>query len=588
MKLNKQFKSDRYFFWTVMCIFLQGRANPINQKIFYPLAEKMMAKAVDEGKIQDFEVLQLYLMILLEQKKVKDAIDIMNGPLGKTCKVEAERHRILVDLAKSAERWDDVASVSRMMLESHPDDWSSYLNYIEGVLKSEGKENADSFLQAMDVLKAHQERALKDKTPIRGPFLAEMELLNRNGSDSKLSPVVKDYLQRFGSASWCFDDLRPYLHAISLIEAEESLSEGSLTTEAISVDQVRRSINLRKIRRFLGASGKEQKQEEVRGLLKLYISAIPLGQKLDERELQPGDDFLVLAAHILVDLYAANRDNEIPLYEAAAILEYGLLRSKFNFQIKLILIRVYYELGAYQKALALASTLDIKHIQNDTLSFLFTDDLELLACFDKAVASFMKTLTIYTSNDRETPEMIVQAFKFATFSKIPEFLNFHERLGRSLQRAVSKRQLLRVELLRRSVSDGCEYLRDVDLQTDLKNDETEKDFRDNRDRTVIIHWNASKEDLPSILHGEAFPRPRDPWLQVQAIIPQLLNALKQNQDSEDLRKRLESVSFAKDSEGTDCKLQAECLAHVAAAVKGSRGAIDAASIGDFETLPQSI
>ena len=56
-------------------------------------------------------------MILLEQRKVTEAINVVNGPLGNTCKVESERQRILLDLAKTAGRWDDVVSTAEDMLE---------------------------------------------------------------------------------------------------------------------------------------------------------------------------------------------------------------------------------------------------------------------------------------------------------------------------------------------------------------------------------------------------------------------------------------------------------------------------------------
>ena len=45
--------------------------------------------------------------------------------------------------------------------------------------------------------------------------------------------------------------------------------------------------------------------------------------------------------------------------------------------------------------------------------------------------------------------MIVRAFQYSTFSKIPEFIKFRDRLRNSLQRAISLRQILRVEVLRK-------------------------------------------------------------------------------------------------------------------------------------------
>ncbi|KAJ3054397.1 N-alpha-acetyltransferase 25, NatB auxiliary subunit [Rhizophlyctis rosea] len=574
MKLNKQFKDDKYYFWTIMCIFLQAQATPSNQKILYPLAERMVTKAIDDGKLKSFETLQLYMMILHEQQKVTEAINVINGPLGKTCKVESERQRILIDLAKTAGRWEDVVLTTRKMLETNPDDWNAYVHYMEGTEALKGKD-AESLSEAFELFRSYQTAALKEKKPIRGPFLAELELLNRTDGSKELVPLVTKYLERFGGTAWCFDDLRPYLHAVSSdqLDALQKAVLPESADEKITVDKVRRRINLKKVRRFRAVLNDEEKVAEVKDLLRLYVSSIHLGEGLDARELQPGDDYLVLAAHYLVDLYASARETEIKLYEAAAILEYGLKRSKFNFQMKLVLIRIYYELGASQRGLDLANTLDVKQIQHDTLSFLFTDDLELFACFDKAAMALLKTSTIYSSNDKETPEMIVQAFKFSTFSKIPEFLKFHDRLGQSLQRAMTNRQTVRVELLRRSVAGACESLKGADILADIKTDSSVADFRDNRDRTVLTNWNGSKEDLPSILQGEAFPRPRNQWLRVFALIPHIFDALLRGENAEELRKELAEVAAGKDGADGDCA-NAECVGHVADAVVNCRGSSD--------------
>lgn len=43
--------------------------------------------------------------------------------------------------------------------------------------------------------------------------------------------------------------------------------------------------------------------------------------------------------------------------------------------------------------------------------------------------------------------MIIQAFKFGTFSKIPEFVDFKHQLLFSIQKAITIRQVNRLELL---------------------------------------------------------------------------------------------------------------------------------------------
>jgi N-terminal acetyltransferase B complex non-catalytic subunit len=115
--------------------------------------------------------------------------------------------------------------------------------------------------------------------------------------------------------------------------------------------------------------------------------------------------------------------------------------------VKLLLIRLYFEIGAIQRSLDLADSLDIKQVQCDTLSYLFTSDLECFGGISSAYRRFKLVLVIYERNLSETPEMILQAFKFGTFSKIPEFLNFKKQLDHSVQRAVTNRQIFRNHIL---------------------------------------------------------------------------------------------------------------------------------------------
>jgi N-terminal acetyltransferase B complex non-catalytic subunit len=62
--------------------------------------------------------------------------------------------------------------------------------------------------------------------------------------------------------------------------------------------------------------------------------------------------------------------------------------------------------------------------------------------------------------------MIVQAFKFGTFSKIPEFIDFKNQLANSVQRAVTQRQLNRLELLgSNNWSQFCDKVNKIDIST---------------------------------------------------------------------------------------------------------------------------
>jgi N-terminal acetyltransferase B complex non-catalytic subunit len=79
-------------------------------------------------------------------------------------------------------------------------------------------------------------------------------------------------------------------------------------------------------------------------LVEQYLEALPLGSSLPKTELQPADDLVILAAQTLVNIFSISKDESL-LHEAAALLEYGLLKSAQSYRIRLHLIRIYRMLG---------------------------------------------------------------------------------------------------------------------------------------------------------------------------------------------------------------------------------------------------
>lgn len=112
-----------------------------------------------------------------------------------------------------------------------------------------------------------------------------------------------------------------------------------------------------------------------------------LGTSLPSTELQPADDLAVLAANVFLNLWQLS-GNDKWLWNASALLEFGLAKSPQAWLMRLMLVRVYRLLGkarivqprlcAYFLASLLTGApslaldhyrgLRLKQIQNDTLS----------------------------------------------------------------------------------------------------------------------------------------------------------------------------------------------------------------------------
>lgn len=257
------------------------------------------------------------------------------------------------------------------------------------------------------------------------------------------------YLNTFGTSTICFEDLavflseivdkNAFLNIVRLLECPSGSNE---------VAKLRFKINLCKVERFLSNNlSHENTMQTIDSLLSRYTDSIPLSCGLDERERQYGDDFLVIAVHYLIDLYMRNRKSKTSLWNSLLILEYGLKRSKFNFLFKLMLVRIYYELGVFKRGLEIADTLEVKQVQYDSVAYLFTDGMEYFgdSSPDFRVSAVLKEAgLIYDRNLIETPDMVVQAFKYGTYSKIPEFVAFGHQINKSIQKIVFHLQSNRI------------------------------------------------------------------------------------------------------------------------------------------------
>lgn len=185
---------------------------------------------------------------------------------------------------------------------------------------------------------------------------------------------IVSYFARFGSKNCAFEDLQSYISILN-VEKSQTLIENlkqtiqPATEKSAKIKNVYKNVNIRKLERFLGLdaiSDKKQALETANELWNEYQEALPLGEGLEKTEMQYGDEFVILASHILLDLY--KQDHQISfLIQAICLLETALVKSIHNFQIKLVLVRLYTMIGVYKRSFEIYRTMEIKQIQFDTM-----------------------------------------------------------------------------------------------------------------------------------------------------------------------------------------------------------------------------
>lgn len=92
-------------------------------------------------------------------------------------------------------------------------------------------------------------------------------------------------------------------------------------------------------------------------------------------------------------------------------------------------------------------SLDIKNIQLETLNHIISDVAMSFGYPEEAFLLQQRNFQIYASNQRETPEMLIQAYQYSSYSRVEEFLEFEERLDLSLQQRITEIDVVKHGLL---------------------------------------------------------------------------------------------------------------------------------------------
>ena len=109
-----------------MSIVLQATSGDVDEKLalnmLLPLAEKMIAKMAKEKKMEQEQETHLYLMVLELQRKFKDALEVLDGPIGKQLKEKTSYwelfNTIKIDYLKKLEKWNVVNSLAKEILQN--------------------------------------------------------------------------------------------------------------------------------------------------------------------------------------------------------------------------------------------------------------------------------------------------------------------------------------------------------------------------------------------------------------------------------------------------------------------------------------
>ncbi|KAG1681404.1 N-alpha-acetyltransferase 25, NatB auxiliary subunit [Nymphon striatum] len=566
MTLYKVKPKNPYYFWAVMSVVMQAHSSDdqLAKNMFLPLAQKMTEKLVNEGKIEAEAEVELYLEILTLQGKFEEALAVINGPMSehlKTCTILPQRKASLLE---KLQKWNEANAAFKNLLISSPDDWCSYQGYFNSLFKIMAENSQFESIRkdwlsnnraceaSSFILKQINEEKSQN---LRGPFLARLEFLKEmqvHGNDSKgeeqlagtFPLLLLNYFEKFGSKMCCFGDLKPYIdHSseadkkkfLELLEKKcDSFKDGEKQFPS-NPKELQLHIGYVQICRYLGQHSQismTQKFDLVDDLIQRYQSSFKFKNDLPETDVHPGSDYCILAVHVLIDLWKQTGNDNI-LLEAITCLEWGLVHSPLNHQFKFLLIKLYHKIGAIVPAYHFFNSMDIKHIQLDTVGYVLFflticnasfvdkrqveldnfwpvkdssyDTIEQLPNFRNCSAKFVGSEKYFITRYLTTFTYYSVActvygntlrFFTSNYKEIYEFIKFRDRLNNSQQCGMVTIERMILDLV---VDTHCHEATEQVVHFMGVEPEKEKvslkSLIDNRDLNVMSSWDICDKEL---------------------------------------------------------------------------------------------
>jgi len=543
-KLFKMLGQNKFLFWSAVSMLMQIRQGG-NPRLL-ELAEKMVHKAITESlsaQEPTYEEVMLYVTILKEQAKYNEAVtnleawglgsgrglssiedeqSLRAGPV-----VKMQRHEILalkadlLNLGGNAEASRD--AYAELLLEA-PDQWDFCSNYLDcafAAVMLPGEVPEELFWSSMDSIMRFISSLKENFFIQRGPYLLEMEFINRvlllKGSSTEwpanfqkiglvaahLVESVQAYFERFSDKLCCFSDLTGCIevfvaeklgyadgilqsHRLELLNFLEDKIIASRTPESPSfsadentetkkdgISRLRKHICALQLKIFLGANETatvESIVDEVKKIVQEYKATLHLneGNTGGQREVQFGDELVLIAAHILMML-AAREGTPEPIavsrrFEAMLLLQMALRNSGHNYHMKITLLLILKDLAAFSDGIKLNQELEIKQIQVDSLSWLYFPGSLSSGLFTEALKRCYTVNTFHRNTSMDIAEGIRAAYVAGNYVKAIEIIEFQKKmLEPSMQWAQCKSEEINLELLLccQTLQNALTYLQDV-------------------------------------------------------------------------------------------------------------------------------
>ncbi|KAI6183216.1 hypothetical protein M3Y97_00465100 [Aphelenchoides bicaudatus] len=383
--LYKDYENWKYLFWVINNIVMQANNSPLAQKVYYPLAQRMLEKlAVDGGdrKPNRTEIV-LNHQVLTQRRDYQKAFDYLNRVTanGSLSKEDAKTMRF--ELLKLSERFDDLFAFIAEEVKTDALNfgaWETLFWIYEHANNKQDEELKNRALEQFDQLNREflpdtNKNAKHYGYLLKLLFYKQINKLNDSEKSKELTKTlgnVVDNLKKMISLTHerpnSYADISKFLHMLPT-------SEHAQLVEFINTEfsgQLEDNSDLFYIRELLqtafGFHRQKSVSERTQYALKL-VGSLNSNAENDTHLDQHAKSVTLIISNVFWDNYIETGSNQ-HLYELTALLEFIFDRCPNVFIAALVLMRIYTKIGGINRIVALYNQLDIKFFQRDSLGYL--------------------------------------------------------------------------------------------------------------------------------------------------------------------------------------------------------------------------
>jgi N-terminal acetyltransferase B complex non-catalytic subunit len=423
--LRAQMRSEAgFFFWASIAAYLVLSRTPSapGAALALPLAHRMATQHLETHPLGPRSDEEAWLATTVSARvaalkpaaelpgAMADALELLEqgeGPslVRRNLGLEELRRELQV----KAGQWQQMHSDASQALAAGNRNWPVVASLIDASVKLASESRDGALLsQAMDTLSALAPvaSAKRDRTQRLGVLhlraaVLKAELTALVGSDpaayaAGLADELSSYLVDLGDKACAADDLAPYIPSLATKERVRFASWCEEPPQTFpDLRAMYAYLNRAKLSRLCGKYSAETLSDVALAAryTRAYAAALPLGADLPATEMQPADDFALLAAQTMLSQ---------PL-TAVALLGFALQKSPKGYRLRLLRSRLLARLGATSLSRDEAGRIGIKGVQWDTLGWIVSERRAHAAIGDEQRANKLarEAENLYKENERE-------------------------------------------------------------------------------------------------------------------------------------------------------------------------------------------